>query len=182
MTIGFSWISLDSLVQMETYQWVTRPEGGNYLPHGFVPGVERRGTEPAVEAMLKGATVHGASLIYFLIFCNLLSSEPFFGCLHPKELTRGAPLSKFEGRHPEAAVEPHLGAPVLVHARRLEDRRHMEALSERDGGRVGFRRIKKDGAPGARAMSPANRRSAVFSSSANSGPILKPSWQGLRTP
>ena len=103
---------------METYQWVTRPEGGNYLPHGFVPGVERRGTEPAVEAMLKGATVHGASLIYFLIFRNLLSSEAILR-LPPSKRTppRGAPLSKFEGRHPRSSGSSRISGPPFLYMR-----------------------------------------------------------------
>jgi hypothetical protein len=41
---------------------------------------------------------------------------------------------------------------------------------------------RKTGAPGARAMSPANRRPAVSSSSANSGPTLNPSWHALKSP
>ena len=57
----------------------------------------------------------------------------------------GAPeLPELEGRHPEAALEPHFGAPVLVHARRLEDGRHRVARRKRDGGGIGFRRVKKD--------------------------------------
>ena len=138
-SLGFPWI-----LSSETR--LINGLRGFFAKQFFSPSLPlRRGTEPAVEAMLKGATVHGASLIYFLIFCNLLSSEPFFGCLHPKELTRGAPLSKFEGRHPEAAVEPHLGSSVLVHARRLEDRRHRVPRRERDSGGIGFGRVKEYG-------------------------------------
>ncbi len=54
-------------------------------------------------------------------------------------------LAELEGRHSEAAVEPHFGAPVLVHARRLEDRRHRVARRKRDGARIGFRRVEKHG-------------------------------------
>jgi hypothetical protein len=50
-----------------------------------------------------------------------------------------------EGRHPEAAIEPHLRCSVLIHARRLEDGRHTVARCERDSGRIGFlRRVEKD--------------------------------------
>ncbi len=57
-------------------------------------------------------------------------------------------LAEFEGRHPEAALEPHSGRAILVHARRLEDGRHRVARRERDSGRVGFGRVKKDGRAG----------------------------------
>jgi hypothetical protein len=55
----------------------------------------------------------------------------------------GGLLTELESRHPEAALEPHFGAPVLVHTRRLEDRRHCVAHRERDSGGIGFRRVKE---------------------------------------
>ena len=52
----------------------------------------------------------------------------------------GSPeLPEFEGRHSEAALEPHFGAPFLIHARGLEDGRHRVARRKRDSGRIGFR-------------------------------------------
>jgi hypothetical protein len=72
MPIGFSWISLDSLVRIETYQWVTRilAEGSSsgLFPLAFEP-TER---ESAVEAIRKGRLLHEASLIWFLFFCKQL--------------------------------------------------------------------------------------------------------------
>jgi hypothetical protein len=76
MSLGLSWISLDSLVRIETFQWVTRLEAGKTFSQPFFPGVEAPQREPAVEAMRKRRIGHGASLTRLLIFCNGLSSEP----------------------------------------------------------------------------------------------------------
>src|SRR3984957_9510472 len=42
MSLGLSWISLDSLVRIETFQWVTRLEAKKILCRAFYPGVEER--------------------------------------------------------------------------------------------------------------------------------------------
>ena len=77
MRVGFPWISLDCLVRIETYQWVTRFLAGRIF-RALFPGVERhRNGEPAAEGMRKRGIVHGASLTWFLIFCKRLSSDPF---------------------------------------------------------------------------------------------------------
>ena len=74
--VGFPWISLDSLVQIGTFQWVTR----NNREEFFHPLFRR---ERAVETasprfgMAKGRLAHGASLTEFLIFCKTLLPEPF---------------------------------------------------------------------------------------------------------
>jgi hypothetical protein len=62
MSIGLSWISLDSLVRIETFQWVTRPEAGKLFSRAFCWRCEAPGGERAVEAMRKRRIVHGASL------------------------------------------------------------------------------------------------------------------------
>jgi hypothetical protein len=36
--VGIPWISLDSLVRIETFQWVTRESRGKFLPPAFVVG------------------------------------------------------------------------------------------------------------------------------------------------
>jgi hypothetical protein len=36
MRVGFPWISLDSLVRIETYQWVTRDFQQKFFPRAFV--------------------------------------------------------------------------------------------------------------------------------------------------
>ena len=91
-----SWISLDSLVQIETYQWVTRFLAGRIF-RALFPGVERRRNgEPAVEAMWNRRIVHGASLTWFLIFCKRLSSEPSF---RPASIQKQAHSRDSRGRH-----------------------------------------------------------------------------------
>ena len=64
MRVGFPWISLDFLVRIETYQWVTRDfrENNFHAPSLASRAPER---EPAVKAMRKGGIVHGASLPIF---------------------------------------------------------------------------------------------------------------------
>jgi hypothetical protein len=36
LRVGIPWISLDSLVRIETFQWVTRIKSGRFFPLGFV--------------------------------------------------------------------------------------------------------------------------------------------------
>ena len=47
---------------------------------------ERRGREHPVEGIRKRRIIHGASLSWFLILCNHLSSEPLLRRLHPTRL------------------------------------------------------------------------------------------------
>ena len=93
---------------------------GFFAKQFFSPSLPlRRGTAPAVEAMLKGATVHGASLIYFLIFS--------INCRQ----------SHSSAAHPTARL-----GRVLLHARRLEDGRHSEARAKRNHSEIqSFSRI-----------------------------------------
>jgi hypothetical protein len=86
MRVGFPWISLDSLVRIEAYQWVTRHKASKSFSRRFFRG-ERPERERAVEAMRKRQDCSWASLTWFLIFRNRLSSEPVpFGRLNPKQL------------------------------------------------------------------------------------------------
>ena len=62
MRVGFPWISLDSLVRNETFQWVTRIKAGKVFLGAFVLAFEAPEREPAVEAMRKRRVVHGASI------------------------------------------------------------------------------------------------------------------------
>jgi hypothetical protein len=74
--VVFPWISLDSLVRIETYQWVTRKNLRKIFPRAFVVA-----KDPSTAAhdlgMAKGRIAHGASLTKFLIFCKRLSPGPF---------------------------------------------------------------------------------------------------------
>ena len=71
--VGKAWISLDSLVRNEIFQWVTGEFRAKKFALAF-PGVESRaGRERAVGAMRKGGIVHGARLRQFLLFCKKLS-------------------------------------------------------------------------------------------------------------
>jgi hypothetical protein len=73
------WISLDSLVRIETFQWVARHEARK-LFLGALRAVSSAGMvagRPRFLACGRRRIVHGASLTRFLILCNKLSSEPF---------------------------------------------------------------------------------------------------------
>jgi hypothetical protein len=65
--IGLSWISLDSLVRIETYQWVTADFRENNFSRGPSPALagKRR-----AEAMRKRRIFHDSSLVQFLFFVN----------------------------------------------------------------------------------------------------------------
>jgi hypothetical protein len=70
--IGFSWISLDSLVRIETFQWVTRRFRDHNYSCAFPLVVEAWERTPSVKAMRQGMIVHAANLAVFLIFVNRL--------------------------------------------------------------------------------------------------------------
>jgi hypothetical protein len=74
MRVGFPWISLDSLVRVETYQWVTRHKRAKVFLGASAPGVGAPRREPPVKAMRKRTIVHEASLMRILLFRNKLSS------------------------------------------------------------------------------------------------------------
>ena len=74
LRVGKAWISLDSLVRIEPFQWVTRDfRWKNFaLPLGRGGGA---GTgETAVEAMRMRRIIHEVSLARFLLFVNQSSS------------------------------------------------------------------------------------------------------------
>jgi hypothetical protein len=48
MTLGFVWISLDSLVRIEPYQWVTRDFRWTFFRRLFFPTVARVETETSI--------------------------------------------------------------------------------------------------------------------------------------
>ena len=50
MSVGLSWISLDSLVRIETFQWVARLEAGTLFSRAFSVALEAPEREPAVLA------------------------------------------------------------------------------------------------------------------------------------
>src|ERR1700722_7848141 len=79
MTVGFSWISLDSLVRIETYQWVTRHKPNTKISARFCPlaAFEETGTAPVVEVRRKGRIVHAPSLTQFLNFWKRFLSKLF---------------------------------------------------------------------------------------------------------
>ena len=84
MSVGFPWISLDSLVRIETFQWVTRILARRIFPRAFSAGTEAPEREPHGRGMRKRRIVHGPSLTQFLIFCNRLSSATLpLGRLNP---------------------------------------------------------------------------------------------------
>ena len=56
--LGFAWISLDSLVRIETFQWVKRHKAQNFCSRAFSPAYVA-GRVLAVEAMWKSTIVMG---------------------------------------------------------------------------------------------------------------------------
>jgi hypothetical protein len=48
--VGLSWICLDSLVRIETFQWITRLEAGKLFSQPFSVALEAPEREPAVLA------------------------------------------------------------------------------------------------------------------------------------
>jgi hypothetical protein len=73
--VGFPWISLDSLVRIKTYQWVTRDKSEKVFRIGFSVMSAATGQGPG-SWHVKAQHRHGASLSQFLISCNQLPSKP----------------------------------------------------------------------------------------------------------
>jgi hypothetical protein len=75
MAIGFAWISLDSLVRIESFQWVARDFPGRIFLGPF-PGVRSAGNGSRRSGPCGCAELlHEASLAKFPIFFNQLSSD-----------------------------------------------------------------------------------------------------------
>jgi hypothetical protein len=72
MRVGFPWISLDSLVMIETFQWVTRLFAGRKFLAPFYRWGGGAGTAVGILTMQKRSMAHRASLTHFLLFCNQL--------------------------------------------------------------------------------------------------------------
>jgi hypothetical protein len=72
MRVGIPWISLDSLVRIESYQWVAR-DFPRKIFRGRLGAKAGRGS--AIDAFREGGIVHGASLLQFLIVSNQLSFD-----------------------------------------------------------------------------------------------------------
>src|SRR6185437_133328 len=74
--VGFPWISLDSLVRIVTYQWVTRDKRDKIFSRGFsaLLGLHVGGKSPP--GIDNGRFGHSASLAQFVIFCNQLRPRP----------------------------------------------------------------------------------------------------------
>jgi DNA-binding transcriptional LysR family regulator len=70
--VGFPWISLDSLVRSETYQWVTRKKRRKFFLGAFFVG--KLGIA-LIEAMQLRGIGHGASLADILFFRNRLLTD-----------------------------------------------------------------------------------------------------------
>jgi hypothetical protein len=77
--IGFAWISLDSLVRIETYQWVTMDFRKGIFLSPF-PKMNKDGMGDGVLEMRKRRIAHEVSLTQILIFRNNSSSDRFLIC------------------------------------------------------------------------------------------------------
>jgi hypothetical protein len=69
MAVGLSWISLDSLVRIETYQYVTREIARKFFSSGFI-GIEGEKRGDGGRRHAEEQIIHGASLPRFPIFRN----------------------------------------------------------------------------------------------------------------
>jgi hypothetical protein len=86
MRVGFVWISLDSLVRIYTFQWVTPEKAQKFFSGAFLSGISRAAGEACGFCREKCRIAHKASLSWFLIFCKKLPFAPFFsGRLNPKD-------------------------------------------------------------------------------------------------
>src|SRR4029077_10968842 len=77
-TPAHEWLSLDSLVRIDTFQWVTRLEAGIIFPRAFSASLEVREGERAVEPMRKRRIVRG-KLNLFSVFLKwiVVGAVPF---------------------------------------------------------------------------------------------------------
>jgi hypothetical protein len=76
LSVRFPWISLDFLVRIKTFQWVTLLQAGKLFSQPFSPAFAAPGREPVVEAMRSAGSFIG-QVPWFLIFCKRVSFEPF---------------------------------------------------------------------------------------------------------
>jgi hypothetical protein len=68
------WISLDSLVRIETFQWVTPDFWRKKISRDLCRRGGGAGTGAGILTMQKRSLAHRASLTHFLLFCNQLPS------------------------------------------------------------------------------------------------------------
>jgi hypothetical protein len=81
-SLGFPWILSSESRLFNGLRGFLPEEYFSPVFPGVMKGPQRAS---AVKAMRKGGIVHAASLIWFLIYCKKLSSDPFpFDFLHPK--------------------------------------------------------------------------------------------------
>jgi hypothetical protein len=106
--VGLSWISLDSLVRIETYQLVTRHKVGKLFSRAFSPLVERRRngslrSRPCGSAgLFMGQAYPSSDFLQKIIgdFCR--SGELCFSGVRPKKMIRRC-LPSFEIIWPAAS-------------------------------------------------------------------------------
>jgi len=72
--IRFSWISLDSLVRIETFQWVARVFRRRTFSRAEFPAIVSRATTASLSACGTAWLLTGESLPQFLVFRNNSSS------------------------------------------------------------------------------------------------------------
>src|SRR3984885_763082 len=78
MAVGLSWISLDSLVRIETYQWVMGEIARKFFPPvSLALRGEKGGT--AVEAMRKSRLFMGLAYSCFRFSATIVTSHATFG-------------------------------------------------------------------------------------------------------
>ncbi len=93
MAIGFPWISLDSLVRIKTYQWVTREKRSEDFSRRFCHSVRSPHDVRLRSRHSEGRIAHEESLAGFRLFCNQLSPEPLLGPMCEWGLSRFPPHS-----------------------------------------------------------------------------------------
>jgi hypothetical protein len=73
--VGKAWISLDSLVRIEPFQWVTLEFSLEEISDALFRDKEVLGHEPASLAGRSAELLMEISLTQFLLFCNELPSK-----------------------------------------------------------------------------------------------------------
>jgi hypothetical protein len=117
MRVGFPWISLDSLVRNETFQWVTRDKAEKVFRIGFFVISAAPGQEPA-SWHAKAQHRHGSSLSQFLISCNQLPSKPVFPSA---SIQKQAALAA----RAQMPLNPEFGLPIDLIARSIARQHHI---------------------------------------------------------
>src|ERR1700679_2477543 len=95
MRVGFPWISLDSLVRIETFQWVTRHKAHKLFNSRFLPGVRSATTGARGRGHAEGQDCSRGKLNLVSVFLQ-------------KSVVRAVPLRPPEERKDEGSAHERI--------------------------------------------------------------------------